>query len=108
MDHHQAASTRALDAGTKPKMVLEIAKEITEKHDVPVAVMTYYNPVFKMGLKTFFSLAKESGVSGVITPDLPVDEADEYMEAARTAGVDTIFLAALNPKRTLMAGWLRL
>ncbi|MCW4019536.1 MAG: tryptophan synthase subunit alpha [Candidatus Bathyarchaeota archaeon] len=90
----QAASTRALDAGTKPKMVLEMAKTITKEHAVPVAVMTYYNPVFKMGLKNFFSLAKQSGVSGVITPDLPIDEATEYRNAAKTTGIDTIFLAA--------------
>lgn len=90
----QAASTRALNAGTTPKRVLELAKKITNEYDVPLVVMTYYNPVFKMGLTHFFSLAKENGVSGVIIPDLPIDEADEYTKEAKAAGVDTIFLVA--------------
>ena len=90
----QAASVRALNAGTTPKMVLEMAKAIKKKHDVPVAVMTYYNPVFKMGLEKFFSLAKENGVDGAIIPDLPMEEAGEYRKAANASNVDTIFLAA--------------
>lgn len=90
----QAASVRALDAGTKPKKVLELAKEIRGKHDVPLVVMTYYNPVFRMGLDRFFSLAKECMVDGVIIPDLPAEEAGDYKKTADTYGVDTIFLAA--------------
>jgi tryptophan synthase alpha chain len=90
----QAASLRALNAGTKPKMVLKMVREIKKKHDVPVAVMTYYNPVYRMGLDNFFSLAKDCMVDGLIVPDLPVEEADEYKKAARAYGVDTIFLAA--------------
>ncbi len=46
----QAASLRALNAGTTPMRVLEIAKEIKSSHDLPVVVMTYYNPVFHLGL----------------------------------------------------------
>jgi tryptophan synthase alpha chain len=90
----QAASVRALDAGTTPRAVLAIAKQITQKHSVPIAIMTYYNPVFKMGLEEFFRAAKAIGVSGVIVPDLPVEEADAYRQAAKTQGIDTIFLAA--------------
>ena len=90
----QAASVRALNAGTTPKMVLEMARAIREKHDVPVAVMTYYNPLFRMGLKKFFSMAEGCKIDGVIVPDLPVEEADDYRKAAGESGVDTIFLAA--------------
>jgi tryptophan synthase alpha chain len=90
----QAASVRALKAGTTPKMVLEMARETKRKHDVPVVVMTYYNPVFRMGLKPFFSYAKECSVDGLIVPDLPVEEAADYVKTAQANGVDTIFLAA--------------
>jgi len=90
----QAASLRALNAGTKPRMVLEMAREIKREHDVPVVVMTYYNPVFKMGLERFFEFAKDCLVDGLIVPDLPVEEAAEYREKAQANGVDTIFLAA--------------
>ena len=90
----QAASVRALAAGTTPGKVLEIAQKIRRSHDVPMVIMTYYNPVFKMGLKKFCGLAKESLVDGIIVPDLPVEEAGDYRKAAAQAGLGTIFLAA--------------
>jgi tryptophan synthase alpha chain len=90
----QAASVRALEAGTTPKVVLGMAGEVKKKHSVPIVILTYFNPVFRMGLENFFRLASNCGVDGVVVPDLPVEEADEYREAARTCGVDTIFLAA--------------
>ena len=79
----QAASVRALSAGTTPLKVLEIAKQIRQSHDVPIVIMTYYNPVFRMGHEKFFSLAKESMVDGVIVPDLPIEEAGDYKKAQR-------------------------
>jgi len=90
----QAASVRALQAGTTPKMVLGIAGEIKRKQSVPVVILTYFNPVFRMGVENFFRMAKSFGVDGVVVPDLPVEEAEAYREAAETCGVDTIFLAA--------------
>jgi tryptophan synthase alpha chain len=90
----QAASVRALKAGTTPKVVLEIAKEIRKKHGVPVVILTYYNPVFRMGLEKFFRLAKNCMVDGLVVPDLPVEEAEDYKKAAETCGIGTIFLAA--------------
>ncbi|MBE3116972.1 tryptophan synthase subunit alpha, partial [Candidatus Bathyarchaeota archaeon] len=90
----QAASVRALEAGTTPMKVLEIAKEIKSKHDIPIVVMTYYNPVFRLGLDNFLGSAKDCMVDGVIVPDLPVEEADDYKKAANKFGLDTIFLAA--------------
>jgi tryptophan synthase alpha chain len=90
----QAASVRALQAGTTPKMVLGIAGEIKRKCGVPVVILTYFNPVFRMGVENFFRLAKSFGVDGVVVPDLPVEEAEAYRKAAETCGVDTIFLAA--------------
>ena len=90
----QAASVQALKAGTTPKMVLRMAGEIKRKCPVPIIIMTYFNPVFRLGLERFFRLAKNSGVDGVIVPDLPVEEADGYRKAAAACGVDAIFLAA--------------
>jgi tryptophan synthase alpha chain len=90
----QAASLRALNAGTTPMKVLGIAKQIKAQHDVPIVVMTYYNPVFKLGLDKFLGAAKESQVDGFIVPDLPVEEAADYKQTAAKYGLDTIFLAA--------------
>jgi tryptophan synthase alpha chain len=90
----QAASLRALQAGTTPQKVLEIAKQIKAKHATPVLIMTYYNPVFRMGLEKFCSAAKEANVDGLIVPDLPVEEAAEYQQATKKYGLNTVFLAA--------------
>jgi tryptophan synthase alpha chain len=90
----QAASVRALQAGTTPKRVLGMAREIKRKYCVPIVILTYYNPVFRMGLKNFFRLARNCGVDGLVVPDLPVEEADDYRKAAVTCGVDTVFLVA--------------
>jgi tryptophan synthase alpha chain len=90
----QAAGVRALAAGTTPLKVLEIAKQVKQLHDVPIVVMTYYNPLFRIGLDKFMASAEESMVDGLIVPDLPVEEADDYRKAAKAQGLDTIFLAA--------------
>jgi tryptophan synthase alpha chain len=56
--------------------------------------MTYYNPIFRMQTRKFFETAKASGVDGVIVPDLPIEEADEYKKYADDNEIDTVFLAA--------------
>ena len=90
----QAASIRALNAGTTPRMVLEMAREIKKKQSVPIVILTYFNPVFRMGVANFFRLARTCMVDGVVVPDLPVEEASDYKKTAKAYGVDTIFLAA--------------
>lgn len=99
----QAASLRALNAGTTPMKVLEIAKQIKSQHDAPVVVMTYYNPVFRIGLNKFLGAAKEHKVDGFIVPDLPVEEAGDYKKAAGANGLDTIFLAAPSTSNERLA-----
>src|SRR5512139_2028566 len=74
----QAASLRALNSGTTPMKVLEVAKQIRRKNDIPLVVMSYYNPVLQNGLEKFLSKAKVNGVDGFIVPDLPVEEASDY------------------------------
>lgn len=90
----QAASLRALTAGTTPKRVLEMAGEIRKKRDVPVVILTYFNSIFKMGIQTFFRKARSSLVDGVVVPDLPLEEAGDYIKAAKACEINTIFLAA--------------
>jgi tryptophan synthase alpha chain len=90
----QAASVRALAVGTTPKMVLELVREIKKQQNVPVIILTYFNPVFRMGIENFFKLAQNCRLDGVVVPDLPVEEAGDYKKAAEACGVDTIFLAA--------------
>jgi tryptophan synthase alpha chain len=88
----QEASKRSLEAGTRPADVLETVGEAAV--DVPVAVMTYFNPVLRRGVEVFLRDAAEAGVSGLIVPDLPVDEAGDLAAACREAGLDPVLLAA--------------
>jgi tryptophan synthase alpha chain len=95
----QEASRLSLEAGTRPSDVLTMIREA--ELTVPVAVMTYVNPVFRLGLEAFLDHAREAGVAGVIVPDLPVDEAAELESAAAARGIDAVLLAApgTSPQR---------
>ena len=88
----QAASARALEAGATPATVLATIREAGL--DVPVAVMTYANPVYRRGVGAFLDAAATAGVGGIIVPDLPVDESADLEDAAAERGVDAVLLAA--------------
>jgi len=97
----QAASVRALGSGTTPLTVLRIARNIEKKHEIPIVLMTYLNPVYRMGMEKFLSAANENGVEGLIIPDLTFEEEDSYRKIAESKSIDTIFLAApsTHPER---------
>lgn len=88
----QQASSRALEAGATPGGVLATIREAAV--DVPVAVMTYVNPVLRHGVDGFLAAAADAGVAGLIVPDLPVDEAGDLGTACAAHGIDTVLLAA--------------
>jgi tryptophan synthase alpha chain len=88
----QEASRRALEDGATPSSVLGTIKEAGL--EVPVAVMTYANPVWHAGHEAFLDACVDAGVSGVIVPDLPVDEAVDWTSACERASVAPVFLAA--------------
>ncbi len=88
----QEASRRALGSGTRPADVLATVKEAGV--GVPVAVMTYFNPVLRHGVETFLRAAADAGVAGVIVPDLPVDEAEDLARGCRETGLAPVLLAA--------------
>jgi tryptophan synthase alpha chain len=88
----QEASAAALAAGAHPSDILAtIAKAGL---DIPVAVMTYVNPVYRHGFDAFLTEAREAGVAAAIVPDLPVDEAEAWIARAAAHGLETVFLAA--------------
>ena len=90
----QAAVKRSLANGAKPLNALEVARVVRRKYDTPIVLMTYYNPIFRVGLRRFLTSARESGISGIIVPDLPVEESAEYKKECVAASLDTIFLAS--------------
>lgn len=90
----QASSKQALDQGVTPASVLALAAGLAPRLKAALVVMTYYNPMLRMGLARFADSAHQAGVAGVIVPDLPPEEAGPWLEAARAQDLDTIFMAA--------------
>jgi len=90
----QRAAERALAGGTTLLKVIRFVRTVREKISIPIVLMTYYNPVFKYGEIKFINDAVRAGVDGVIVPDLPPDEADDFIRTARDKGLDTVFLLA--------------
>ncbi|MEO5922765.1 MAG: tryptophan synthase subunit alpha [Bryobacteraceae bacterium] len=90
----QRASARAIDAGTTLPKVLDIARKIRAASEVPLMLFTYLNPAIHYGLEKLAREAKAAGIDGVLFTDLSVEEAATFLQPLRTAGLDTIFLAA--------------
>jgi len=91
----QAAAERSLEHHTSLHDVFGVAKQFREKDDqTPIVLMGYLNPIEVMGYETFAKLASESGIDGVITVDMPPEEADEYIAALKQHQIDPIFLIA--------------
>ncbi len=90
----QAASERALKSGTSLTKVLDLVKVVRETTQIPIVLLSYYNPIYKYGLTQFVKDASFVGVDGVIIPDLPPEEAGELKHEAESKSLATIFLLA--------------
>lgn len=90
----QEASLRALQGGMTAEGVFHIVEEVRKSSSVPLALMTYLNPVFHYGYDAFFARCRSLGVDGIIVPDLPFEEKREAEEVAERFGVDVISLIA--------------
>jgi len=90
----QRASFHALQNGVTPQLCLDLAGELSRKVSSPLVFMTYFNPVFRYGLKEFCQACTRSGVDGLIIPDLPPEEGTELETTTRTHGLDLIYLLA--------------
>ena len=90
----QEASLRALRGGMTTEGVFHIVEEVRKRSGVPIALMTYLNPVFHYGYEAFFARCRSLGVDGIIVPDLPFEEKGEAEEVAGRFGVDVISLIA--------------
>lgn len=89
----QQATEVALENGFKLGKVFEIVEAITARVSTPVLVMTYWNPVLQYGIRRFAEDLKKAGGSGLITPDLIVDESGEWVQVSDELGLDRVFLA---------------
>ena len=88
----QEASQRALDAGATPVSILNDVRRLDV--EVPLVVMCYYNTVHHAGHERFAAQLSQAGIAGAIVPDLPLEEAGPWCEAADSAQIATVMLAA--------------
>jgi len=96
----QAATQRALYEGMNPDLFFELVKKLPD--DVPYAVMTYYNLVFHRGIEKFVEDCRNSGISGIIVPDLPPEAASELHETCKKYGIHSIhFIAPTTTKERM-------
>lgn len=90
----QRASQRALENGVTLKAVIGVVEQIRARSQMPMILMSYMNPVLRMGVRDFAIRASAAGVDGIIIPDLPPEEAEELQRWCTASAIHTIFLAA--------------
>lgn len=90
----QRASHRALQQGVTPQLCLEVASELRQKVDVPLIIMSYYNPLLHYGLEAFCAASSDAGIDGLIIPDLPPEEGAELERLTSRRYLDLIYLLA--------------
>ena len=90
----QRASERSLKHNISLQQILEIVASVRKATDIPIALMSYYNPIFRMGEETFCKAAQAAGVDGLIVPDMPPEQAKPLLEVAPRYDLATIFLVA--------------
>jgi len=92
---NQLAAQRALEGGMTAARVFELVRRIREfAPEIPVVFYTYYNLVFSNGVEDYVRTAKESGVDGILTLDLPPEEAGDMQVACAKHGIKTVFIVA--------------
>lgn len=99
----QRADARALAAGCTTDKLFDLMREIRQTCDVPLAFMTYINPVFVYGPEKFLRNCRDCGVDAVIVPDLPFEEKGELLPDCRRYGVSLISLVAPTSQRRIGA-----
>lgn len=95
----QESSQQALKKNTHLVDILNLVKRVRKAVDIPITLMTYYNPVFCFGEEKFIRKAKDYGVDGVIVPDLPPEEGRSFIKCADKSGIDVVCF--LSPTSSL-------
>ena len=90
----QAANQRALASGTTTDKIFEMVRRLRRDVTTPMVFMTYANVVFSYGTERFISTASEIGMDGLILPDVPYEEREEFAPVCRKYGLDLIPLIA--------------
>ena len=90
----QEADIRALSGGVTTDDIFDMVKKLREKTEIPLVFMTYLNPVFHYGYEAFFERCQDVGIDGIIIPDLPFEEKEEFQPICKQYDVALISLIA--------------
>ncbi len=90
----QLSASRALKSGTTPKKVITLLESLKCKLNIPIILFTYLNPILCFGFEHFCKLASNAGVSGLIIPDLPLEEAYKFSKIVSNHSMDLVLLVA--------------
>ncbi len=98
---NQLAAERALSSGMDHEKLIQLVKELRTFTQKPIVLYTYFNLVYSRGITTYLNELRSAGVDGLLTLDLPPEEADELISASRESGIKNIFIVAPTtpPKR---------
>lgn len=99
----QEADLRALASGTTTDKIFETVKKIRRNTQVPLAFMTYINPIFVYGSRKFLKNMADCGMDALIVPDMPFEEKEELAPLCREFGIDLISLIAPTSKERIRA-----
>jgi tryptophan synthase alpha chain len=99
----QAAGQRALKKGASLKSILKMVGDLKGKVRAPLLLMGYYNPVLHYGKEAFIKDARQAGVSGVIIPDLPFDEDEEFYKELEKNNMTGILMVSPNSREDRLA-----
>ena len=90
----QAANERALKGGVTTDKIFELVRDIRKETDIPLVFMTYANVVYSYGAEAFMSACRDTGMDGLILPDLPFEEKEEFLPVCDKYDIDLISLIA--------------
>lgn len=98
----QAAATRALRNGTNLDAVLKMLSEVVPRLGAPIVLFTYYNPILKRGSEKFLHAIKAVGVTGLVVPDLPLEETDTLRKMTAANNIELVLLTTpTTPKERM-------
>ncbi len=99
----QEADARALAAGATTDKIFAMVKSIRSASQVPIALMTYMNPIFTYGIEKFMANSREAGIDAVIVPDVPYEEGEELLPYCSKYGIELIsMITPTSEKRIKM------
>ena len=90
----QRATERALHNGITLRKILQLGENIRKKSEIPIVLFSYFNPLLNYGLEKLAADTAKAGFDGVLASDLTVEESEPYVRSMRSAGLNTVFLAA--------------